>query len=104
MAKGARDHEKVQGFSRSPGNSQQNNVTVTATAQEITYTEDTIFIFIQNLSGQFVQFSLDGGTTYTDINPYQAVQGDFATQSIKLKRTTLSGDALVQVIGTFGKS
>lgn len=104
MAKGARDHESVSGFQRSPGNSKQSSITAGSNATEITYTEDTIFIFIQNLSGQFVQFSLDDGTSYTDINPYQSISGDFATTSIKIRRKSGSADASVQVVATFGKS
>ena len=104
MVSGARDHETVQGFSRSPGDSKQSNITAVANATEITYSEDTIFIMIQNLSGQFIQFSLDDGTTYTDINPYQSISGNFATTTIKIRRKSGSADASVQVVATFGKS
>ena len=104
MTSGVRDWERIQAFSRSPGNTQQENITAGVVATTITFDGTTSSIMIQNLSGQFVQFSFDGGTTWTDLNPYQAFENPVSTSSVQIRRKSGSADASVQVVATYGKA
>ena len=104
MASGARDHERVQSFARSPGSTDQFNVTASTSATTTTFSATTSSLLILNNSGQVIQYSLDGGTTFSDLNPYVDFSADVAVDSIQTKKKTGHGDANVIIIATHGKA
>ena len=104
MAQGARDHEKVSAFTRPPGSVDQQNITANSAGVTVTFAATSISMIIQNLSGQFIQFSFDSGTTFTTLNPYQAFEMNVSVADVLIRRKSGSDDAEVQVIVTHGKA